>query len=341
MKAKILFVSSSVGLGHVTRDYRLSRELARWADVTWLTAGAAARYLEARGERLHPLSKELRSIGESLMRIIRGCRVRVGPLSAYALYRDLRRNADLIRDHLDLEEYDVVVGDEPWELIMSGLRHARSALITDFEAFEASGRLSRLAASRINSWLRARYLAFALRYNVGLWGAAGPGFRRPGNLFTHDGSYPEPEDGDSVVVNVGGTDAASELAARIAEALRGAGEEVEVIGSTRGFTSDPLKAMARARVIVTLAGYGSLVEVAAMRKRAVILEIDGHFEHGENARLFAGRRGYRVMMCSEAAPGRVLRAVEEVEREEPEPPRVTDAAGAIAAEIRGLAEQGT
>ncbi len=338
MKARALFISSSVGLGHVTRDYRLSRELIGWADVTWLTAGAAARYLLARGERLHPLSGELRSIGSSLMKVIRGCRVRVGPLSAYAVYMDLAHNARLLRERLDLDDYDIVIGDEPWELMMSGLWHERSILITDFEAFRASGIISKLVVSRINSWLESLYGRFRLRYNVGLWGSGGQSFRRPGNLFTHEGRYGPVEDEGPVVINVGGTDAALGLARDLDESLRAEGLEAEVLGSSEKFVGDPIRAISRARAVITLAGYGSLVEVAAMRKRAVILAIDGHFEHEENAKAFMGRRGYRVLRCSEASPSSVARALRDVEGEVPDPPPVKDSAPQVAAELRSLLE---
>ncbi len=339
MRARLLFVTSSVGLGHVTRDYRLSRELKSWADVTWLTAGGAARYLEMRGERLHELSWRLASIGDSLLHVIKGCRVRVGPVSAYRVYRDLARNAAIIRDHLDLEAFDLVVGDEPWELMMSGAVKGCSAVITDFESFRASGLVSGAVVSRVNSWLTSSFSRFRARFNVGLWGAPGPLFKRPGNLFTHGGAYPEAAEEDLVVFNLGGTEAVAPLAEGIARRLEAAGLSVSTVGLPSRLVADPTREIARARVLVTLAGYGSLVEAAAMRKRTVILRIDGHFEHEENARAFEGRSGYRVLRCSEATPEAVLRAVNEVLAEMPDPPTVRDAATEIGEGLRSLAER--
>ena len=339
MRAKVLFVTSSVGLGHVTRDYRLSREIRSWADITWLTAGAAARYLEMRGERLHELSKEMTSIGDSLMHVIRGCRVRVGPLSAYRVYRDLRRNAKILREHLDVESFDLLVGDEPWELMISGVIGYRSALITDFESFRASGLISRVVAERVNSWLESSFSRFGARFDVGLWGTPSPLFKRPGNLFTHDGTYGEGREENLVVINLGGTDAAVHVADGLATALEKAGYQVSVIGSSSRLVPDPTGEIARARVLVTLAGYGSLVEAAAMRKRAVILRIDGHFEHEENARAFEGRKGYRILWCSQATPDSVLEAVKGVINETPDPPPVRDAAKEIGEGLRSLVEK--
>ena len=49
---KILFVSGSIGLGHVTRDLAIARELRtpRPADVPWLAAAPADRVIREAGE---------------------------------------------------------------------------------------------------------------------------------------------------------------------------------------------------------------------------------------------------------------------------------------------------
>jgi len=330
LRPKALYVSSSVGLGHVTRDYRLSR-LLDWADITWLTAGRALDYLRARGEGVHELSYELRSLGDSLMNVIRSCRVTYSPLGLLRLYRDLRHNADLIRDHLDLEAYDLVIGDEPWELMMSGLRiPERSVLITDITSLGSS---DNLIMRRVNSWIRAKFLQFRLRFNVSLWDRA-EGFLSPGQLATHE-AYPTPSDGGLIVINLGGTDAGNSAAEAISALLEARGLRTAIIGG-RSFRPNPVDMIAGARALVTLAGYSSLVEASMLRKRAVILKIGGHFEHEENARVFEGRSGYRVLSCDRATPEEVYRALSEVLSEEPDPPAVKDSAQEIASMIRGL-----
>jgi hypothetical protein len=328
LKLKVLYVTSSVGLGHVTRDYRLSRLLSGWADITWLTAGRALEYLRARGERFHDASQRLRSIGTSLMHVIKGCRVTYSPLGLLRVYSDLRHNADVIRSEVDLGDYDIVIGDEPWELMMSGLRPSRrSVLITDITSLGSS---DNFIMRRVNSWVDYHFRSFTLRFNVGLWDR-GDGYLRYGQIFTHD-RYPDPSDGDSIVVNLGGTDAGVGLAGTLYSYLDGKGLNVKVIGSAQ-LVPDPTELIARAKALVTLAGYGSLVEVAALRKRAVILKIGNHFEHEENAKVFEGRPGYRVLRCDRADPGQIYRALLQVLGEEPQPPQVVDATQRIAEDI--------
>ena len=338
LKLKLLYISSSVGLGHVTRDLRLSRELAKRADITWLTAGRAAEYLAVRGERLHELSPAMKSLGKSIENVIRGCRVRMTPWGLLQLYRDLRHNANIIRDHLDLEAYDLIVCDEPWELMLSGVKvpYRSSVLITDITRFGHEGNES-WVYRKVNSWLSDKFSEFRLKFDVGLWGDSGD-FLRLGQIMTHEG-YPGTSDDGPIVINVGGTGLVSKFARSIRNQLNRYGMESIVIGGD-DFVANPLKYIADAKALVTLAGYGSLVEAAALGKRAVILTIDGHFEHEENALLFKGRQGYRVMKCSEATADSVASRLGEVIKERPSPPRVVDATHAIASNILRLADEG-
>ena len=61
-RPKILYASSSVGLGHVTRDLHLSKYID-WGEVTWLSAGQALMYLESRKLDVLPVSHRLMDLG--------------------------------------------------------------------------------------------------------------------------------------------------------------------------------------------------------------------------------------------------------------------------------------
>ncbi len=275
------------------------------------------------------------------MHVIRGCRVRAGPLGAYRVYRALRHNADVIRESVDFYKYDLIIGDEPWELMMLGSwPHERSAVITDFTAFRASGRLSSWVINRLNGWMVSSFSRFALRFNVSLWDSGVPGFESPGQLFTHDGFGQEPSEIDRnlVVINIGGTDSAEGLADILAAELNRIGLKAVTIGGSKNLVANPLPLISRARALVTLAGYSSLVEAAYLRKRSVILKIDGHFEHEENARAFEDRPGYRVINCSEAKPDAVAKLLLDVMSEEPSPPAVKDSSQVIAERLKALVE---
>ena len=54
---RVLFVSGGVGLGHVTRDVAIARELRRRLpaiELSWLAGEAARLVLAELGEALHP-----------------------------------------------------------------------------------------------------------------------------------------------------------------------------------------------------------------------------------------------------------------------------------------------
>ena len=62
---RLLYFSSSVGLGHVTRDYRLGLELKRRGhEITWISSGKALQYLKHKGKNINSVSYELKSLGD-------------------------------------------------------------------------------------------------------------------------------------------------------------------------------------------------------------------------------------------------------------------------------------
>src|SRR5205814_10346288 len=59
---RALFVSSPIGLGHALRDVAIADELRTLVpglQIDWLSQSPVTDVLEARGERVHPLSKHL------------------------------------------------------------------------------------------------------------------------------------------------------------------------------------------------------------------------------------------------------------------------------------------
>ncbi len=57
MSCKVLYVSGSLGLGHVTRDLAIAAEMRRMCpevDIVWIAGSPASEVLEAAGERLVP-----------------------------------------------------------------------------------------------------------------------------------------------------------------------------------------------------------------------------------------------------------------------------------------------
>ena len=57
MVKKVLYVSGSLGLGHVTRDLVIARELRALVpdvELVWIAADPASALVEQAGEKLHP-----------------------------------------------------------------------------------------------------------------------------------------------------------------------------------------------------------------------------------------------------------------------------------------------
>src|SRR5207245_3425974 len=61
---RALYISSPIGLGHARRDVAIADELRRLhpaLEIDWLAQHPVTTFLEAKGERIHPASKELAS----------------------------------------------------------------------------------------------------------------------------------------------------------------------------------------------------------------------------------------------------------------------------------------
>ena len=115
---KALFVSSPIGLGHVQRDLAIARELRKLEpdlQIDWFTTDPARRYLESEGERLHPATRRLASESGHFEHV-----AGEHDLHAFFALRSMDeimvRNFMVFDDLLEQEHYDIVIGDEAWEV---------------------------------------------------------------------------------------------------------------------------------------------------------------------------------------------------------------------------------
>jgi pimeloyl-ACP methyl ester carboxylesterase/predicted glycosyltransferase len=117
-KRRALFISSAIGLGHVQRDLAIAREMRKLQpelEIDWFTVDPAASYLEREGERLHPITQRLAN--ES-----RHFEAMAGEhdLQAFFALRTMdelmARNFLTFTDLMRSEHYDIVIGDEAWEV---------------------------------------------------------------------------------------------------------------------------------------------------------------------------------------------------------------------------------
>jgi pimeloyl-ACP methyl ester carboxylesterase/predicted glycosyltransferase len=117
-KPKALFLSSAIGLGHVQRDLAIARELRKQQpdlQVDWFTVHPASAYLEREGEQVHPACSRLANESRHFER-----RAGEHDLQAFFALRTMdevmARNFLVFCDLLREEHYDIVIGDEAWEV---------------------------------------------------------------------------------------------------------------------------------------------------------------------------------------------------------------------------------
>lgn len=118
-KKRALFISSPIGLGHVQRDVAIARELRKLEpdlEITWFTSDPAARYLLQEGETLHPGAQQLANESRHFESQTGG----EHDLHAFFALRNmdevLTRNFMVFSDLMEAEHFDLVIGDEAWDV---------------------------------------------------------------------------------------------------------------------------------------------------------------------------------------------------------------------------------
>ncbi|MGC8661432.1 MAG: glycosyltransferase [Nitrososphaeria archaeon] len=326
---EILYISSSVGLGHVTRDYRLALELKkRGHRLTWVSSGIALDYLRSKRESIHPVCSELKSLGDQFEKFFVAGRLAPSVKNLAGLYRAYSHNRRKMGE-IKAEYYDAVISDEGWEFL--GNPNARTFFITDFEDFSGRfGTVGSYLVRRLNGWYHGILARNAVNYYVGLIPPTSNVFRYFGQIFTHEGKYPASGDKNYAVITLGGTRAAAHIAEKIRKLQLSIPTIFQSPGSS-GNRFDPLPAIANASVVICMAGYGTLLEISVMKKRAIINVPFNDFEQESNAEIFRGRKGYRVVYMDRETDYK--KAIEEVAGEEPDPPPFRDSAADLADDI--------
>jgi predicted glycosyltransferase len=117
-RRRALFISSPIGLGHTQRDVAIAdavRRLQPDLEIEWLAQPPVTTVLEARGEPIHPLSAALASESRHI----------TSEASEHDLnvFQAIRRMDEILvanfmvfHDAVTEGEYDVVIGDEAWEV---------------------------------------------------------------------------------------------------------------------------------------------------------------------------------------------------------------------------------
>jgi predicted glycosyltransferase len=115
---KVLYLSSPIGLGHARRDMAIARELRELCpgvEIDWLAQDPVTQVLEHEGETIHPASRWLASESAHI----------ASESSEHDLhcFQALRRMDEILvanfmvfHDAVEAGEYDLVIGDEAWDV---------------------------------------------------------------------------------------------------------------------------------------------------------------------------------------------------------------------------------
>jgi pimeloyl-ACP methyl ester carboxylesterase len=139
---RVLYLCSPIGLGHARRDLAIARQLRErhpGVRIDWLTQHPATRMLGDAGERVHPASRLLLNesahleseSGEHDLHVFEALRT---------MDEILANNFMVFHDVVTEEQYDLVVGDEAWDVDHflhdnPELKRFAYAWLTDFVGF--------------------------------------------------------------------------------------------------------------------------------------------------------------------------------------------------------------
>jgi len=117
-RRRALYASSPIGLGHAQRDVAIADELRKIhtdLEIDWLAQEPVTRVLEDRGERIHPASRFLASEVEHI-----DSESGEHDLHCFQAWRRmdeiLLANFMVFHDLAEQDHYDLVIGDEAWDL---------------------------------------------------------------------------------------------------------------------------------------------------------------------------------------------------------------------------------
>jgi predicted glycosyltransferase len=143
----ILYISGSLGLGHITRDIAIASELRKafpGCTIKWLAADPATAMLKESGEILVPGSDEYANENISAEQAAKGSSLN---LLKYLLKsrNEWNKNVEFFLNLVRSNQYDLVIGDETYEINLALRKYPEVkkfpfVMIFDFVGLEAMTR---------------------------------------------------------------------------------------------------------------------------------------------------------------------------------------------------------
>lgn len=141
---KVLYISGSLGLGHVTRDIAIAKELRRRIpdiDINWLAVHPANLVLENAGEKVLPETSKYANENMFAENSARGSKLN---LLHYLLKSKSawKQNINVFAEIVSSQHFDLVIGDETYEISLAlrerpELKKFPFVMIFDFVGLES------------------------------------------------------------------------------------------------------------------------------------------------------------------------------------------------------------
>jgi hypothetical protein len=153
---RVLYVSSSIGLGHASKDLAIAGELRRLEpgiDIVWVAGHPASDVIRRAGENVLPEAEQWRGASEIAERSIRDGQL---DLVRY-VYRSLpawAANALLFQRIVSAHHVDIAVGNEAYEVdvpLVAGVLRPAVPFVMVFD-FVATDAMSANVFDRVGAW---------------------------------------------------------------------------------------------------------------------------------------------------------------------------------------------
>lgn len=121
MKKTILYISGSIGLGHVSNDYAIAqkfREINPNVDIIWIATNPADQYLIDKGESLHSKSHKFTSYSSIAEKTAGTSQLNLVKYVLSSLF-GWTQNVIILKKILREEHFDIIVGNETYEIIIA------------------------------------------------------------------------------------------------------------------------------------------------------------------------------------------------------------------------------
>jgi predicted glycosyltransferase len=142
---KILFVSGSIGLGHVGRDLEIAKDLRRIhpdVEISWMAEPPASEVLEKAGEKLLPEASLLSSSNAELEGLATEYKANLVQW-VMNMRKGWSQNAEVYAKISEANSFDLWIGDEPYDIMVAmvnkpSLKKRPFAVIYDFLGLDAT-----------------------------------------------------------------------------------------------------------------------------------------------------------------------------------------------------------